>query len=229
MRSRVIAHRGCGFAAPENTLRAVCCAIALEVDGIELDVHSSRDGEIVVLHDFTVDRTTDGSGSVAELTLRELKELDAGENQSIPTLQEVIDEVRGRGILLNIEIKPTGIEEQVLQIITHNDFFDQAIISSFLWPVLETVREIHSEVETGLLYLVDLEDPIQVAHELGVNALHPHCGLVTPQLVEKCHDSGLDINPWTVNDNQEMQRLIDLAVDSIITDYPTRLKELLQK
>lgn len=229
MRSRVIAHRGCGFAAPENTLRAVCCAIALEVDGIELDVHSSRDGEIVVLHDFTVDRTTNGSGSVAELTLRELKELDAGENQSIPTLQEVIDEVRGRGILLNIEIKPTGIEEQVLQIITHNDFFDQAIISSFLWPVLETVREIHSEVETGLLYLVDLEDPIQVAYELGVNALHPHCGLVTPQLVEKCHDSGLDINPWTVNDNQEMQRLIDLAVDSIITDYPTRLKELLQK
>ncbi|MFX1475384.1 MAG: glycerophosphodiester phosphodiesterase, partial [Promethearchaeota archaeon] len=130
-------------------------------------------------------------------------------------------------MLLNIEIKPTGIEEQVLSVLKRNHFTTKAIISSFLWPVLESVRRLDSEVTTGLLYSHELIEPITIAQELAVNALHPHYRLVSPQLVEQCHDSDLEVNPWTVNDKQEMQRLIDLAVDSIITDNPQQLQELL--
>jgi glycerophosphoryl diester phosphodiesterase len=226
---RVIAHRGCGVLEPENTLRAVRHALALGVDGIEIDVHASRDGEIVVLHDFTVNRTTNGSGSVAQLTFSELKELNVGENQRIPTLQQVIAQVAEHDVLLNIEIKPTGIEEQVLLVLERNNFTERAIISSFIWPVLERVRGLDSEVATGLLYRDELEDPIRIAQELAVNAVHPHHRLVSPQLVEQCHSAGLDVNPWTVNDKQEMQRLIALTVDGIITDYPQQLQELLKE
>jgi glycerophosphoryl diester phosphodiesterase len=226
---RVIAHRGFGSAEPENTLRAVRQAIVSTVDGIELDVHASRDGEIVVIHDFTVDRTTDGSGSVAQLTLQELQAFDAGEGESIPTLQEVIDEVAGHGLLLNVEVKPNGIEEQVLQVLSRNNGACQVIVSSFLWPVLETLRKLDKEVKTGLLYGAQLVNPVKIAHNLGVTALHPHHQFVTAELVEQCHDTGLEVNPWTVNDHQELHRLIGLQVDGIITDFPCRLQELLQK
>jgi len=227
-RVKVIAHRGCGAAEPENTLRAIRRALELGVDGVEIDVHACRSGEIVVIHDPTVDRTTNGTGSVAQLSLHQLRELDAGKGERIPTLREVLELVAGRPLILNIEVKVPGIGRQVLDLVHGYEAEHQVIISSFLYPVLTEIRQLDQEITTGLLYMhQELGDPVKIAKELEANALHPHHSLVTANLVERCRHAGLLINPWTVNEEKDLHRLLSLGVDGIITDYLQLLQSLL--
>ncbi|MFX1562679.1 MAG: glycerophosphodiester phosphodiesterase [Promethearchaeota archaeon] len=226
---RVIGHRGCGMGRLENTLRSIKEALELGADGVEIDVHASLDGEIVVIHDPDLERTTNGSGFVNQKTLKQLKKLDAGEGELIPTLQEVIEEIiEHPHSLLNIEIKPPDIEQQVLNIINEYDIMDRVIISSFLHSPLSVFRKLNGEIITGLLYSYSLDNPVKLAQELDVNALHPLFPLVTTELVEQCRKAKLLINPWTVDDESEMKRLIDLGVDNIITDFPNLLLKLLR-
>ncbi len=220
---RIIGHRGNGQRELENTLTSIQQALSIGVDGIEFDVHSTSDGEIVVIHDATVDRTTNGSGFVQQLTSAQLKRLKVKGEEQIPTLQEVIQILRDYSeLIINIDIKPPSIEKRVLEIIKLNEIESQVIISSKIYTTLKAVRQYHKRIQTGLLYDYHLEDPIQLAQQLEVTALHPEYSLLFDGIVNQAHHEGIIVNTWTVNDEAEMHRMIALGVDGIITDFPER-------
>ena len=232
--SRVIAHRGFSGRAPENTLAAFRQALEVGADMIELDVHLSMDGEIVVIHDADLSRTTNGKGRVRDLTLAQLKKLDAGTSFSvdlagelIPTLAEVLELVAGR-MLLNIEIKVTGeiqggITEKVLTLIGEKRMGNQVILSSFDPRALSHSRKIDPGVRTASLYNEVLhagKSPIQIMEEVGSVALNLRHDQVTADMVAMCHRHGRAVAVYTVNQPAQMRALFDLEVDALFTDRP---------
>ncbi|MCJ7735939.1 MAG: glycerophosphodiester phosphodiesterase [Anaerolineae bacterium] len=239
----IIAHRGASAAAPQNTLAAFEKAIALGADGVELDVHLSSDGIPVVIHDFNVDATTNGHGAVTEMTLDELKLLDAGSSFSpefaserIPTLAEVLTCLRPHDALLNVEVKSTslrntGLEDAIITLIREHRVAECVIFSSFNPVTLWRLKRLAPDVPAGLLYSMDLSLPLRQAwfaplfkHE----ARHPHHSMVNAAYMEWAHRRGYMVNTWTVDHPVEMQRLITLGVDSIITNVPDVLRHLLE-
>ena len=244
LRSRTplnFAHRGASAAAPPNTLVAFEKAIELGADGIEFDVHLSADGVPVVIHDFTVDSTTDGSGRVAEMTLAQLKHLDAGSHfdrafagERIPTLGEVLEAVGSR-LLLNIELKSTslrdnGLEQAVIAQVEQHSLGDSVLFSSFNPLSLRRAKRLASHIPVGLLYAPDLPLPLRrawlaplVPHE----ARHPKHTMVNAHYMAWARQRGYRVNTWTVDDPDEMRRLIDLGVDGIITNVPDILCDVL--
>jgi glycerophosphoryl diester phosphodiesterase len=252
MRDRVLnfAHRGASHNAPQNTLAAFSLALEMEADGVELDVQVSRDGEAVVIHDFTVDATTNGQGPVKDKTLAELKELDAGSwfdapsinsghcrfaGEHIPTLQEVIVEV-GQQLLLNIELKVTGFGDEglvveVVRLIEDHNLVHRAIVSSFNPLALRRVKRLNPHICSGLLYYFDL--PVHLIRTpflllADPDALHPEKRLVTPKYMTWAKERGYRVNAWTVDEPAEMERLIALGVDGIITNRPDVLRKVLE-
>ncbi|MFQ5813561.1 MAG: glycerophosphodiester phosphodiesterase [Anaerolineae bacterium] len=235
------AHRGASHDAPQNTLAAFRLAREMGADGVELDVQVSKDGEAVVIHDFTVDATTDGQGRVADKTLAELKELDAGSwfdarftSQRIPTLQEVII-VLGHQLLLNIELKTrvfgsAGLVSEVVRLIEDHNLVHRAIVSSFNPLALRRVKRLNPRINTGLIYYFDLPAHLLRSGLLfltGSNALNPEKRLVTREYMDWARERGYRVNSWTVDEPAEMKRLISLGVDSIITNRPDVLREIL--
>ncbi|NIV38846.1 MAG: glycerophosphodiester phosphodiesterase [Anaerolineae bacterium] len=236
------AHRGASRQAPENTLAAFLLAVELGADGIELDVQLSRDGEVVVIHDFVLETTTNGAGPVRERTLAELRELDAGRQfadtyagQQIPTLQEVIDTVGDR-LLLNIELKTAswrddGLAGAVVQAIEHNLLLHRTVVSSFNPLALRRVRKLSSNIRTGLLYAPDLPLPLSrpwARHLLELDAIHPHHSLVDDSYVPWARERGYRVHTWTVDDPGRMRRLMRLGVDILITNRPDLFRKVLQ-
>jgi len=249
-----IAHRGASAAAPPNTLAAFEKAIELGADGIEFDVHLSADGVPVVIHDFTVDATTDGSGRVAEMTLVQLKQLDAGSTfdpafagERIPTLEEVLETVGSR-LLLNIELKTTslrdnGLERAVIaQIEQHSGGCGQrwrqtaacsndVLLSSFNPFSLRRAKRIAPHIPVGLLYAPDLPLPLRyawLAPMVHHEARHPEHRMVDTHYMAWARRRGYRVNTWTVDDPDEMRRLIGLGVDSIITNIPDTLSSIIE-
>jgi glycerophosphoryl diester phosphodiesterase len=237
------AHRGASHDAPGNTLAAFRLAREMGADGVELDVQASKDGEAVVIHDFTVDATTDGQGAVKDKTLAELKELDAGSSfddrfagQRIPTLQEVIVEV-GHQLLLNIELKTkvfgsADLVAEVVRLIEDHNLVHRAIVSSFNPFALHQVKRLNPRLNTGILYFFDL--PANLVRALLIaladpDALHPEKGLVTQEYMNWAKERGYRVNAWTVDEPAEMERLIALGVDGIITNRPDVLRKVLEK
>jgi len=237
-----IAHRGASAAAPPNTLAAFEKAVELGADGIEFDVQLSADRVPVVIHDFTVDTTTDGSGRVAEKTLAQLKQLDAGSHfdpafagERIPTLEEVL-EATGNRLLLNVELKcfspcDGGLEQAVIAQIKRHATDDRVLLSSFNPFSLRRAKKIAPHIPVGLLYAPDLSLPLRrawlaplVPHE----ARHPEHTMVDARYVAWARRRGYRVNTWTVNDPDEMRRLIGLGVDGIITNVPDVLRDALE-
>jgi glycerophosphoryl diester phosphodiesterase len=242
--SRVLnfAHRGASHDAPQNTLAAFHLAREMGADGVELDVQTSRDGEAVVIHDFTVDATTDGQGAVKDKTLAELKELDAGSwfdvrfaGQRIPTLQEVIVEI-GHQLLLNVELKTRGFSNtdlaaEVVRLIEDHNLVHRTIVSSFNPFALRQVKRLNPRINTGLLYHFDL--PANLFRTLLLlltdpDALHPEKHLVTQEYMTWAKEKGYRVNVWTVDEPAEMERFIALGVDGIITNRPDVLRKVLE-
>lgn len=237
-----IAHRGARDIAPENTLAAFQAALDAGADGIELDVTRCATGEIVVLHDDTVDRTTDGAGPVRMLPYAAVRELDAGSwfdarfaDERIPALTEVLEAVGGR-LRINIEIKgrswrDDGIEVEIAAMARARGLAQTVIISSFNPWALARMKRVAPELACALLYAspsLRLDaGPLAARYLLKAEALHPHLKLVTPSYMARAQRYGLRVNAWTVNEEAEMQRLIALGVDGIITDHPARLRQLL--
>jgi glycerophosphoryl diester phosphodiesterase len=236
------AHRGASHQAPENTLAAFLLAVELGADGIELDVQLSRDGEIVVIHDFVLETTTDGTGPVRERTLAELKELEARRRsadpyagQQIPTLQEVIDTVGDR-LLLNIELKTAswrddGLAGAVVQAIEDNHLLDRTVVSTFNPLALRRVSKLNPNIRTGLLYAPSLPLPLRRAwarHLLELDAIHPHHSLVDDSYVPWARQRGYRAHTWTVDDPGRMRRLMLLGVDILITNRPDLYRQVLQ-
>ena len=233
-RPLIIAHRGASAAAPQNTLAAFRRALELGADGVELDVHLSADGVPVVMHNFAVDETTDGTGRVTDKTLAELKELDAGSKfaprfagEHIPTLAEVFQALEGK-LLVNVELidfspQGVGLEAPVAEVVRQCNMENKALFSSFNPFSLRRMRSLAPQIPSGLLYAQGLPIYLRRAwfapltpHE----ARHPHAGMTDARLVKWCHARKLRVNVWTVNEPVEMKRLISLGVDGIITDVP---------
>ncbi|MFH1086452.1 MAG: glycerophosphodiester phosphodiesterase family protein [Chloroflexota bacterium] len=240
-RPLVIAHRGARDVAPENTLAAFHAALAAGADGIEFDVTRCASGEIVVIHDDTVARTTDGQGAVVALPLGALRALDAGawfgpafRGERIPLLGEVLDAVGGR-LRLNIEIKgmrlrDDGLEAEIAAMVRRRGLGASTLISSFNPAALWRMRRAAPELARALLYARGQPLPLARAwvHGLvGATALHPHYALVDAAYLRRARRAGLRVNVWTVNDDADLTRLSDLGVDGLITDHPARALALM--
>lgn len=235
------AHRGASYEAPANTLAAFLLAAELGADGIELDVQLSRDKETVVIHDSTVDATTDGQGPVREKTLGELRELDAGSwfdavyaRQRIPTLQEVIDVV-GHRLLLNLELKSDqmrddGLAAAVVRTIERNHLSERVVLSSFDPLVVRRIKQLNARLSVGLLYSPDQPWYMRRAwlrRLLDLEALHPHYSAVDGDYVRRARAQGYRVHTWTADDPGDMWQLMRQGVDMIITNRPELLRKVL--
>lgn len=248
----VHAHRGGAGLAPENTLAAFRKALELGVDALEMDLHVTRDGAVVVIHDETLDRTTNGRGSVGDLTLEEVKWSDAGtkfapafRGERVPTLREVIDLVKATGnnrVRLDLELKfhpdhpgePKDFEERVLAVLRETSIIERVNIISFHHPSLTKVKAQEPRLRTGLLAGGDKgpQDPVALVRRYRADYYSPNFRLVTAEAVAALHQAGNPIVPWTVNEEGEMRRLMALGIgalvgDGMATDFPNRLLYLL--
>ncbi len=224
----VVAHRGASGLAPENTMAAHRVAFRTGAHMIETDVQETEDGKLVCIHDFDVDRTTNGSGAIAELSYREIREFDAGDGENIPSLEEVLDYTRGK-LKLNIELKVTDIEKKVLDLVKERKMIPDVTISSFLHGTLVSTRTLDTEVSTAVLVTKLRDDMISYVNELEANALNPNHKTISPVLVNDAHSSNILIFPWTVNDSSRMKVLYSMGVDGIITDFPDVAIKVLQE
>lgn len=229
--SLIFGHRGASGYAPENTLEAFRLSMEMGADGFELDVHLSRDGEPVVIHDETVDRTTNGTGPVRDLTLAQLKELDAScgmeayRGAKIPTLGEVFDLIRDTHHIVNVEVKTDEwfypeLEEKCLALAKEKGVEDRVIYSSFNHYTLMKLRQLKPDVKLGMLFGDIMVKPWEYAAELPVDYLHPmKMNIWVPGFPEGAARAGYGVNMWTVNDPETMGRCLETGA-GIITNYP---------
>jgi len=233
-----IAHRGASGTRPENTIASFRRAMEVGADYIELDIRATSDGVAVVMHDATVNRTTDGAGRLADMTLEQVKSLDAGSwfaleyaGERVQTLSEVIA-LTGDRMPLSLEIKAYGVEEQAVAAI-HKSGNRDSFISSFDESCLRCVRELDSQLPIELLVDHDpshgggIGNLLRRAQELDACILAPSYGGITPDLVAAAAAAGIAVVCWTVDDRDDMRRMVDLGVQAITTNYPEVLKELL--
>ena len=229
-----IAHRGASGTFPENTLSAFRAAINAGADMCELDVQLTRDGAVVVIHDDTVERTTDGTGEVARMTLAELQPLDAGarfkggalKGERIPTLDQVFDLTSGK-CGLNIELKAGGLERQVADIMQPRNAFADCIVSSFEWNYLKAIKELHFNIRIALLAEEKPIDLMMGAVAMRAHAINPRWDMVTADLCTAAHQRNLKVYTWTVDADARMRALIECGVDGIMTNFPERLRTVL--
>jgi glycerophosphoryl diester phosphodiesterase len=238
-RALVWGHRGASAYAPMNTLPAFELAVELGADGIELDVHLSRDGTLIILHDFTVDHTTDGSGYVRNMTLGQLKTLDAGSwfseefvGTRIPTLNEVFESIGSR-LFINIEIKSEstktdGVEQAVADCIARYNLQRSVLISSFNPYALQRFRKIMTDVPIGYLHAPGWTFSPEIMEQFPHEARHPHHTIIDVPYMEWARNYGYRVNTWTVNDPTRAIELSKIGVDAIITDMPDVMIEALR-
>ena len=217
----IYAHRGASAIHPENTLRAFRHALAIGVDGIELDVHATADGIPVVIHDRDIGRTTDRDGYVDQISLERLETFDAGQGERVPTLAEVLALV-GDTAHLDIEIKGSDVELAVLDVLAQHPAVRWAI-SSFAWDTLRTLRRLDPVAELWPLAERAGDDLIAVATELTSPAVSLYTAAYTAENAAKLRDAGLRVMVWTVNDSIEARRVADLGASGLCTDDPQRL------
>ena len=234
----VIGHRGALGYAPENTLASFELGWKLGADLLELDIHMTRDGELVVMHDADVSRTTDGHGYIKDMTLAEIKELDAGSwfderfrGQHVPTLAEVLTWAKDR-IPLVIEIKgdpqpANGIEEKLIETVHEHKMLDEVMIISFYHTSVKRVKELEPALATGILYTGRLVDTVGAARAALADSVRPHWSYWTAEVVEEVHDAGLTAHAWNADTEEVMEYLVGIGVDSIGSNYPDRLRAYL--
>jgi glycerophosphoryl diester phosphodiesterase len=221
----VYGHRGAAAEYPENTLPGFRRALELGIEGIELDVHLSKDGVPVVIHDETVDRTTNGKGAVADLTVAELRALDAGDGDHVPTLAEVLDLV-GDELVVDIEVKANAAGEAVLDEVRGRD--TRWLISSFDWDVLRYVRSVDKDAEIWVLALGATDDALKTVEELGATALALWQRAIDEDIAKMLIEKSIPFWPWTVNDPEQARELLEWGAFGICTDEPTKLQEALE-
>jgi glycerophosphoryl diester phosphodiesterase len=236
----IIAHRGGRKWAPENTLAAFKRSVDAHVDGVELDIHRCKTGELVVIHDETLERTTNGAGFVKDKTLKELKSLDAGswykpefKDERLPLLSEVFDLVDGR-CTVNVEIKDIpvaypGIDDALIELLSHYKYPDKIIVSSFDHAILKSFHAKAPQYKIGFLDAAIPAGFGAYAHLVGATAWNPEYAALRPDAVNDAHAAGLKVYTWTVNKPEEWNNLKRMGVDGIITDDPVGAIEALRK
>ena len=240
MNTKIFAHRGAAGYAPENTLEAFELAVKMGAHGIELDVHISKDGELVVTHDEQIERVSNGFGYVKDLTLRELKALDFNRTHpeylhaKIPTLKEILELIAPTDLGINIELKNSlieypDLERRVVELAAGIIPLERILFSSFNHQSMARMKELDSQLYCGLLYEASLIQPWKYAEKLQMNALHPHFSqVITPGgFCRDAHDAGIQVNTWTVDEEQDILKTLKEGVDILITNYPDRVRKLL--
>ena len=222
-----IGHRGAKGHEPENTLPSFQKALDLNADGIELDVHVCKTGELIVIHDFTVDRTTNGSGAVSELSLSEIKSLRINDTIEIPTLEEVLELVEKK-CFINIELKGRHTAKPVSHLIEkyilEKDYsYDDFIVSSFQREELEMMFTINPKIHLGVLSQASVTQALEWANAFSAKAIHPHFSLLTEDNVQKAQEQGFKVYTWTINETEDVERIKSYNVNGIITDFPEKI------
>lgn len=237
---KVFAHRGLSGKYPENTLLAFKEALNFDIHGIELDVHKSKDGKLVVIHDEDIKRTFNGKGEIKDYTFKELREFNCkkegfqNNNECrIPLLEEVFEIIRNKDVILNIEIKNDiidyeYIEKDILELINKYECWSKILISSFNHKALERFKSLKHDARLGVLYEEEIPNIIEYAKELGAYAIHPAKSLVTEELVKNAHEVGIKVNVYTVNEEADIEKLKNYGVDAIFTDYADKALEYLK-
>lgn len=234
----VVAHRGYSSKAPENTMAAFEMALEVGSGGLELDVHITKDGEVVIIHDDTLERTTNGQGRVEDFTMAELRKLDAGswfapefKGERLPTLRELCARIKDLDLLFNVELKVGAnfslLNEKVAAIIDEFDLRERTVISSFNHYALAHFKQIRPEVQTGILYNCGLYNPWVYAKSIGATALHPNYKTIIPEIVAEAQKNGMVLNVWTVDQPEAIEYMKLCKIDSIITNVPERVQSLL--
>jgi glycerophosphoryl diester phosphodiesterase len=235
----VIAHRGASGNAPENTLAAFRKAVALGATFIETDLQLSRDARFVAIHDATVNRTTNGQGAVHDMTLADLRKLDAGSwfgsefaGERIPTLEEIFEFSKKNDVVFYLEIKPGaawGGEHALVGALRESGEIPRAVVISFDAGIVLNLRKIEPTLMTGLLYDGQIENPLDKAVEIGARQVAVRGDLVTPALIAQARKKDLQVVCWTVNHPAHMRMLAAAGVDGIMSDYPDRLVAAVRK
>jgi glycerophosphoryl diester phosphodiesterase len=235
----IIAHRGASGNAPENTLAAFRKAVALGATFIETDLQLSRDARFVAIHDATVNRTTNGQGAVHDMTLADLRKLDAGSwfgsefaGERIPTLEEILEFSRKNDVVFYLEIKPGaawGGEHALIGALRESGEIPRAVVISFDAAIVLNLRKIEPTLMTGLLYDGQIENPLDKAVEIGARQVAVRGDLVTPALIAQAKKKDLQVVCWTVNHPAHMRMLAAAGVDGIMSDYPDRLVAAVRK
>lgn len=232
--TKIWAHAGASQDAPANTIEAFVLAIEQNADGIELDVHQSKDGEVVVCHDDAVDMPGGNRVLIRDLTLAELRRANVGDAEfgpaSIPTLREVYELLAPTGLELNVELKHRSapypaFEERVLELQYASGMADRVVYSSFNHLGLVRVRELDPDADIAPLFEAALIEPWHYVRRLGARAAHPHfASLVPPGVIEGYADAGIAVRAWTVNDPADWMWLFAAGIDAVITDAPGRAR-----
>ena len=234
----IVAHRGAAGHAPENTLAAFERAVELGTGFIETDLHLTRDGQFVAIHDGTLDRTTNGKGTVHEFTLAEIRKVDAGlwydrsyMGQRVPTLEEVLDFGRKHDVVFYLEVKyeaAWGMHHALVAALQKSQSAARTIVISFDPKTIAAIRSLDNSLMVGILVDDPKIDAVKAALAVGARQLCLKWTLVTKDLVEQAHAAGLQLVTWTVNQVEEMHTVIAAGVDGIMTDFPDRLRALLE-
>ncbi len=238
--NKIVAHRGSSGTHPENTLAAFKEAARVGAEILEIDVHFTKDKELVVIHDPTVDRTTNGTGLVNEKTLKEIKKLYTKKSgflnlkkERIPSLKEVLEWVKQTNLTLNIELKYTDVfyedfEADVLNLLSECEFNQPLIISSFNHEALHKVHQLNPNIELAILYRDPLYDPISYIKRFGVTSLHPSKKVISDSLIEACAAEGIPVRIYTLNSKREIKKYLKYPNVAIVTDYPEKALKIRQ-
>jgi glycerophosphoryl diester phosphodiesterase len=218
----VVGHRGAMGLEPENTLRSFRRAVREGADAIELDLRLSKDGHLVILHDADVARTTDGNGEVALLDLTEVKALDAGHGELIPTFDEVLDAV---DLPVQAEIKSADAARAALDTIRDRKLLDRVTVTSFSAEIIRSSLDYLPGVSTGLISSHARPDELEQARELGVDVLCAGLDELEPEFVAHCHRAGIGVIGWLANDTDQLLRALRAGADGVTSDYPGLLQE----
>lgn len=235
--SKIIAHRGANKLAPQNTLAAFRKATEYDIDGFEMDVHLSKDGKIVVCHNYEIDETSNGKGSIKDMTFEELRSYDFGgyfseefAGEKIPALEEFLEIAKGYDTV-NIEVKTppekNDLVKKTIECVRKFGMEKQVILSCFTKECMVESKELAPEIRTGFLYdmrskevMEVMTDPAAFCKKYNLDALHPLVMLVSEEFVKKCQDGNIDLNVWTVNDPDAAATLSEWGITSLITDVP---------
>ena len=239
IRPWIIGHRGAPGYAPENTMASFRRAVELGATFIETDLRLSHDARFVAMHDATLDRTSNGRGMVRDFTLAQLRELDAGSwygpefaGEKIPTLDEILNFAREADVVFYLEIKHEagwGVHHGVAAALRAANEPARTVVISFDSSMLRNLRSLDAGVLMGLLFENPIASVVEKAQQIGARQICPRADLVTPQLLSEAQDAGLQVAAWTVNEPAQMDALISMGVNGIMTDYPDCLRDAVNR
>jgi glycerophosphoryl diester phosphodiesterase len=221
----IVGHRGAAGTEPENTIRSFKCAGRMGVDYVELDVRRCKTRELVVMHDPTVDRTTNGKGVVRNLSISEIRSLDAGKGEKVPLLSEVVVLAKSNFNLF-VEVKEPGTEEEILSMLRMSGL-SKSFIISFFHNSIRDLKRVHPSLRCGVIFSEEPVRPWRLALDANANMISPNLAYTTSELVEGAHKHGLLVQVWPVNTLEDFARAIEAGVDGVAGDYPRLLLDYL--